>query len=205
MTSSFPTDSYLFITGDDAEQTEWPATRFPEYTDEHLTQFVDRLWAMSNGDLTSGLPVLSAAGLYTLVVVLARAAGFGHGSWSADRRIAINCRMPRRPCSPNCAAATVGPWETTRPGRFAGDACCSWSARSHPCPNRVARLATPEDAWRLPLLWETGVAAGFAARSDLALLRMRPIRRPARIRRMPAHPGPGTLGGPGTASIAQTR
>ena len=107
MTSSFPTDSYLFITGDDAEQTEWPATRFPEYTDEDLAQFVDRLWAMSNGDLTSGLPVLSAAGLYTLVVVLARAACFGHGSWSADRRIcdqlpaatpALLAELRRRDC-----------------------------------------------------------------------------------------------------------
>lgn len=87
MTSSFPTDSYLFLTGDAAEQTEWPATRFPEYTDEHLTQFVDRLWAMSNGDLASSLPLLSNAGLYTLVVVLARAAGAGLGSWDADRRI----------------------------------------------------------------------------------------------------------------------
>lgn len=88
MTSSCPTDSYLFLTGDDAAQTECPATQFPEYTDEHLIQFVDRLWAMSNGDLASGLPVLSIAGLYTLVVVLARAAGVGHGSWIADARIA---------------------------------------------------------------------------------------------------------------------
>ncbi len=87
MTSSFPTDSYLFLAGDDAEQTEWPATRFPEYTDEHLTQFADRLWAMSNGDFAAGLSVLSNAGLYTLVVVLARAAGAGYGSWAADRRI----------------------------------------------------------------------------------------------------------------------
>ncbi len=88
MTSWLPTDSYLYLTGDDAEQTEWPATRFPEYTDEHLTQFVDRLWAMSNGDLASGMPVLSTAGLYTLAVVLARTAGVGHGSWTADARIA---------------------------------------------------------------------------------------------------------------------
>ena len=87
MISSFPTDSYLFLTWDDDEQREWPATRFPEYTDEHLTQFVDRLWAMSNGDLASSLPLLSNAGLYTLVVVLARAAGAGPGSWDADRRI----------------------------------------------------------------------------------------------------------------------
>ena len=87
MTSSFPTDSYLFLTGDDAEPTEWPATRFAEYTDERLTQFVDHLWAVSNGDLASGLPVLSIAGLHTLVVALARAAGGGQGSWSADRRI----------------------------------------------------------------------------------------------------------------------
>lgn len=88
MTSSFPTDSYLYLTGDDVEQTEWPATRFPEYADEHLTLFVDRLWAMSNGDLASGMPVLSTAGLYTLAVVLARAAGVGYGSWTADARIA---------------------------------------------------------------------------------------------------------------------
>ena len=87
MTSSFPTDSYLFLTGDDAEPAEWPATPFPEYTDERLTQFVDRLWAMSNGDLASSLPLLSSAGLYTLVVVLAKTAGVGQGSWSADRRI----------------------------------------------------------------------------------------------------------------------
>ena len=87
MTSWLPTDSYLYLTGDDAEQTEWPATRFPEYTDEHLTQFVDRLWAVSNGDLASGPTVLSTAGLYTLAVVLARTAGVGHGSWSVDRRI----------------------------------------------------------------------------------------------------------------------
>ena len=87
MTSSFPTDSYLFLTGDETGQTEWPATHFPEYTDEYLTQFVDHLWAMSNGYLASGLPTLSIAGLYTLVVVLARVAGVGHGSWTADARI----------------------------------------------------------------------------------------------------------------------
>ncbi len=87
MTSSFPTDSYLYLAGDDAEPTEWPATRFPEYTDEYLTQFVDRLWAVSNGDLAAGLSVLSIAGLYTLVVVLARAAAVGHGSRSADQRV----------------------------------------------------------------------------------------------------------------------
>ena len=87
MISSFPTDSYLFLTGDDAEPTEWPATRFPECTDERLTQFVDRLWAVSNGDLASSLSVLSSSGLYTLVVVLAKAAGVGHGPWRADRRI----------------------------------------------------------------------------------------------------------------------
>ena len=87
MTSWLPTDSYLYLTGDDAEHTEWPATRFPEYTDEHLTQFVDRLWAVSNGDLVSGLPALSGAGLYTLVVAMAWAAGVGHGSWSVDQRI----------------------------------------------------------------------------------------------------------------------
>ena len=107
MTSSFPTDSYLFLTGDEAGQTEWPATHFPEYTDEHLTQFVDHLWAMSNGDLASGLPTLSIAGLYTLVVVLARAAGVGHGSWTADARIteqlpaatpALLAELRRRDC-----------------------------------------------------------------------------------------------------------
>ena len=107
MTSSFPTDSYLFLTGDDAEPTEWPATRFPEYTEERLTQFVDHLWAMSNGDLASGLPTLSIAGLYTLVVVLARAAGVGHGCWIADARIteqlpaaapALLAELRRRDC-----------------------------------------------------------------------------------------------------------
>ncbi len=107
MTSSFPTDSYLFIIGDDAAQTEWPTTPFPEYTDERLTQFVDRLWAMSNGDLPSGLPMLSSSGLYTLVVVLARAAGVGHGSWTADARIteqlpaaatALLAELRRRDC-----------------------------------------------------------------------------------------------------------
>jgi len=87
VTSSFPTDSYLYLAGDDAEQTEWPATRFPEYTDERLTQFVDHLRAMSNDDLASGLPVLSSAGLYTLVVVLAKAARVGHGLWNADARV----------------------------------------------------------------------------------------------------------------------
>ena len=87
MTSSFPTDSYLFLTGEDAESTEWPATRFPDYTDDHLTQFVVHLWDVSNGDLASGLPVLSSAGLYTLVVVSARAAGLGPGPWKVDRRI----------------------------------------------------------------------------------------------------------------------
>ena len=107
MTSWLPTDSYLYLTGDDAEHTEWPATSFPEYADEHLTQFVDRLWAMSNGDLASGLPVLSTAGLYTLAVVLARTAGVGHGSWSADRRVrdqlpdatpALLAELQRRDC-----------------------------------------------------------------------------------------------------------
>ena len=107
MTSSFPTDSYLFLNGDEAGQTEWPATRFPEYTDEHLAQFVDHLWAMSNGDLASGLPPLSIAGLYTLVVVLAKAAGVGHGSWIADARIteqlpaatpALLAELRRRDC-----------------------------------------------------------------------------------------------------------
>ena len=87
MTSSFPTDSYLFLTGDHAEPTEWPATRFAEYTDERLAQFADHLWAVSNGDLASGLPVLSGAGLYTLVVALASAAGVGHVSWTADVRV----------------------------------------------------------------------------------------------------------------------
>ena len=87
MTTSFPTDSYLFLTGDDAAPAEWPATQFPEYTDDHLTQFVEHLWAVSNGDLSSGLPSLSSAGLYTLVVALASAAGVGHSSWSADQRI----------------------------------------------------------------------------------------------------------------------
>lgn len=87
MTSSVPTDSYLFLTGDDAEQTEWPTAPFPEYTDEHLTQFVGHLWAASNGDLASGPPALSSGGLYTMVVVLARVAGAGHGSLSADRLI----------------------------------------------------------------------------------------------------------------------
>ena len=107
VTSSFPTDSYLFLTWDDDQRTEWPATRFPEYTDEHLTQFVDRLWAMCNGDLASSLPLLSHAGLYTLVVVLARAAGIGHGSWSAEMRIrdqlptaapALLAELRRRDC-----------------------------------------------------------------------------------------------------------
>lgn len=87
MTSSFPTDSYLYLAGDDDTIAEWPATPFPEYTDDHLTQFLDRLWAVSNGDLASGLAALSSAGLYTLVVVSAWAAGLGHGSWQADRRI----------------------------------------------------------------------------------------------------------------------
>ena len=107
MTSSFPTDSYLFLTGDDAEPTEWPATRFPEYTDERLTQFVDHLRAVSNDDLASGLPALSSAGLYTLIVVLARAAGVGQGSWTADARItrqlpaaapALLAELRRRDC-----------------------------------------------------------------------------------------------------------
>lgn len=107
MTSSFPTDSYLFLTGDDAEQTEWPATHFPEYTDERLSQFVDHLRAVSNDDVASGLPVLSAAGLYTLVVALARAAGVGYGSWSGDRRVreqlpdampALLAELQRRDC-----------------------------------------------------------------------------------------------------------
>ena len=87
MTSSFPTDSYLYLVGDDDTSAEWPATPFPEYTADHLTQFVDHLWAVSNGDLASGLPVLSSAGLYTLVVVSARAAGLGPGPWKVDRRI----------------------------------------------------------------------------------------------------------------------
>ena len=86
MTTSLPTDSYLFLTGDDAAQTEWPATQFPEYTDDHLTQFVDHLWAVSNGDLASGLTALSSPGLYTLAVAVAWAAGVGHGSWCADWR-----------------------------------------------------------------------------------------------------------------------
>ena len=107
MTSWLPTDSYLFLTGDDAEQPEWPASRFPEYTDERLTLFVDRLWAVSNGDLASSLSVLSSAGLYTLVVVLARASGVGHGSCRADRRIrdqlpavapALLAELRRRDC-----------------------------------------------------------------------------------------------------------
>ena len=87
MTTSFPTDSYLFLAGDDAAPTEWTATQFPEYTDDHLTQFVDHLWAVSNGDLASGLTALSSPGLYTLAVAVAWAAGLGHGSWCADRRI----------------------------------------------------------------------------------------------------------------------
>ena len=87
MTSSIPTDSYLFLAGDDAAPSEWPATRFPEYTDDRLTQFVDHLWGVSNGDVASGLPLLSSAGLYTLVVALARAAGVGHGPRQADQRI----------------------------------------------------------------------------------------------------------------------
>lgn len=107
MTSSFPTDSYLFLTGDDAEPTKWPATHFPEYTDERLTQFVDHLRAMSNDDLPAGVPFLSSAGLYTLVVVLARAAGVGYGSWTADARItrqlpsaatALLAELRRRDC-----------------------------------------------------------------------------------------------------------
>ena len=107
MISSFPTDSYLFLTGEDAESTEWPATRFPDYTDDILDQFVDHLWAVSNGDLTSGLPVLSSAGLYTLVVVSARAAGLGPGPWKVDRRIreqlpaiapALLAELRRRDC-----------------------------------------------------------------------------------------------------------
>ena len=87
MPSSFPTDSYLYLVGDDDTPAEWPATPFPEYTDDHMTQFVDHLWAVSNGDLASGLPVLSSAGLYTLVVVSARAAGLEPGPWTVDRRI----------------------------------------------------------------------------------------------------------------------
>ena len=107
MTSSFPTDSYLYLTGDDDTAAEWPATRFPEYTDDILDQFVDHFWAVSNGDLASGLPVLSSAGLYTLVVVSARTAGLGHGSWQADRRIreqltavapALLAELRRRDC-----------------------------------------------------------------------------------------------------------
>ena len=87
MISSFPTDSYLYLVGDDDTAAEWPATPFPEYTDDILDQFVDHLWAVSNGDLASGLPVLSSAGLYTLVVVSAWTSGLGHGSCQADRRI----------------------------------------------------------------------------------------------------------------------
>lgn len=123
MTSWLPTDSYVHLTGDDAEQTEWPATRFPEYTDEHLTLFVDRLWAMSNGDLASGLPVLSAAGLYTLVVALTRAAGVGHGSWIATARIteqlttaapALLAELQRR----DCQALGYDPTGPVRRGRL---------------------------------------------------------------------------------------
>ncbi len=107
MTSSFPTDSYLFLTGEDAESTEWPATPFPEYTDDILDQFVVHLWAVSNGDLASGLLALSSAGLYTLVVVSARAAGLGPGPWKVDRRIreqlpaiapALLAELRRRDC-----------------------------------------------------------------------------------------------------------
>lgn len=107
MTSSLPTDSYLFLTGDDAELTEWPATPFPEYTNERLTQFVDHLRAVSNDDLASGLPLLSNAGLYTLVVVSARAAGLGHSPWKVARCIrdqlpaaapALLAELRRRDC-----------------------------------------------------------------------------------------------------------
>ncbi len=78
MTSSLPTDSYLFLTGEDAESADWPVTPFPEYTDDHLHQFVDHLWAACNGELVSGISALSSAGLYTLVVVMARVAGLGN-------------------------------------------------------------------------------------------------------------------------------
>ena len=123
MTGSFPTDSYLILTRDDAAPAEWPATQFPEYTDDHLTQFVDHLWAVSNGDLSSGLPSLSSAGLYTLVVALAWTAGVGHRSWSADQRIrdqlpaavpALHAELRRR----DCRGMGDDPTGTVRRGRL---------------------------------------------------------------------------------------
>ena len=78
MDRSFPTDSFLFLTGTGAGPKEWPATPFPEYIDDHLRQFVDHLWAASSGKVAGGISALSSAGLYTLVVVLARGAGLGN-------------------------------------------------------------------------------------------------------------------------------
>ncbi len=107
MTSSLPTDSYLYLAGDDNTPAEWPATRFPDYTDDHLHQFVDHLWAASNGDLAAGISALSSAGLYTFVVVLARAAGLGNQPPMVDPRIreqlpaiapALLAELRRRDC-----------------------------------------------------------------------------------------------------------
>ena len=75
--SSLPTDSFLFLAGENAGPTEWPTASFPEYTDDRLHGFVDHLWAASDGNLTAGVSVLSGPGLYTLTVALARAAGTG--------------------------------------------------------------------------------------------------------------------------------
>ena len=87
MNRSFPTDSFLFLTGEDARSAEWPATPFPEYTDDRLHQFVDHLWAASSGNVAGGISALSSAGLYTLVVVLARTTGLGNRPSLVDDRV----------------------------------------------------------------------------------------------------------------------
>ena len=207
MTSSFPTDSYLFLTGDDAEQTEWPATRFPEYTDERLTQFVDHLRAMSNDDLASGLPALSSAGLYTLVVVLAKAAGVGHGSWTADARIteqlpaatpALLAELRRRDCQ-GMGYDPTGPVRrgrllqlvgaftllsqlgaTTRQRRKMRGDCPFCNANRRRCWSRY-----PAVTWRC---FECDRSGGLREFAECLLTS-----------------GGERLGGPGTASLAQTR
>ena len=119
-----------------------------------LTQFVDRLWAVSNGDLASSLSVLSSAGLYTLVVVLARAAGVGHGSWRADRRIrdqlpaaapALLAELRRRDHRRVMGGDPTGPVRRGRLLQLVG----AFTLLSQPGCDGSPR---PEDAGRLPLL-----------------------------------------------------
>ena len=171
--NSLSTDSFLYLVGEEAGPTEWPAASFPEYTDDRLQGFVDHLWAASDGNLTAGVSVLSGPGLYTLTVALARADGTGRQPSSREQRIAAQTasiapalltELRRRDCR------GMGD-DPTGPVRRGQTPTTDWSLHN---PNRVGGndAAAPEAGGGLSILRRRRIIAGIAASGHVAVFRL---------------------------------